>query len=98
MIRTAAVAGVELDLLDPRAGRAQRQRRVAADRGDLRLDAYPGNVGNVGDAQAFGVAAPFKQASALGHGAATEIGDSRLAPTIASSMSAASSASRAKGP
>ena len=37
-------------------------------------------------------------ASALGHGGATEIGDSRLKPTMASSISAASSAVRASGP
>ena len=37
-------------------------------------------------------------ASALCHGGATEIGDSRVNPTMASSISAASSASRASGP
>jgi hypothetical protein len=37
-------------------------------------------------------------ASALGQGGATEIGESRLKPTIASSMSAASSTVRANGP
>ncbi len=37
-------------------------------------------------------------ASALGHGGATEIGESRLNPTMASSMSAASSALRVSGP
>ena len=37
-------------------------------------------------------------ASVLCHGGTTEIGDSRVNPTMASSISAASSASRASGP
>src|SRR5882757_10323850 len=37
-------------------------------------------------------------ARALAHGGATEIGDARLKPTIASNISAASSAVRARGP
>src|ERR1700686_730656 len=46
----------------------------------------------------FACLASATMARALGHGGATEIGDLRLKPVIASSIKAASSAVRASGP
>src|SRR6202049_117836 len=46
----------------------------------------------------FACLASATMARALGHGGATEIGDIRLKPVIASSIKAASSAVRASGP
>src|SRR5580704_3913299 len=50
LIGRAAIGRAEIDLLDAAAGIAQPQRRFAAERLDLGIDADPGDVGRIGDA------------------------------------------------
>src|ERR1700683_5591671 len=51
LIGRAAIGCTEIDLFDAAAGVTQPQRRFAAERLDLGIDADPGDVGGIGDAR-----------------------------------------------